>query len=61
MSFLTNKSLNKFNIYILESFITSSELKIFKEILEIDNIIKKPQVIKNIEDINDKKYQYQDD
>ena len=51
MSFLTNKTLNKFNIYILESFITSPELKIFKEILEIDNIIKKPQIIKNLEDI----------
>ena len=51
MSFLTNKTLSKFNIYILESFITSPELKIFKEILEIDNIIKKPQIIKNLEDI----------
>ena len=51
MSFLTNKTLDKFNIYILESFITSPELKIFKEILEVNNIIKKPQIIKNLEDI----------
>src|SRR5574344_1614471 len=55
MSFLTKKTLNKFNIYILESFITSPELKIFKEILEIDNIIKKPQIIKNLEDIQEYK------
>lgn len=55
MSFLTNKTLDKFNIYILESFITSPELKIFKEILEIDNIIKKPQIIKNLEDIQEDK------
>ena len=55
MSFLTSKTLDKFNIYILESFITSPELKIFKEILELGNFIKKPQIIKNIEDIKEDK------